>query len=133
MHTQKRNLFSLINLKYLIFGKSIIGKLLIKDELNGLGSITGASEVKYHKWFATISWGILRNCKPPIIPPTSLMHWTLQKSQALKPIVPPTPTTTTSTSTRSRSSRTPPSCSLSTTTSTRSLNATIHQITRPRS
>ncbi|POV95956.1 hypothetical protein PSTT_15931 [Puccinia striiformis] len=114
-------------------GKSIIRKLLIKDELNRLGSITGASEVKYHKWFATISWGLLRNCKPPIIPPTSNAldaskkiresHSFDLESQALKPIVPPTPTTTTSTSTRSRSSRTPPSCSLSTTTSTRSLNA----------
>ncbi|POW22240.1 hypothetical protein PSHT_01555 [Puccinia striiformis] len=77
--------------------------------------------VKYHKWFATISWGLLRNCKPPIIPPTSnaldaskLSFFRLYifireshsfdlESQALKPIVPPTPTTTTSTSTRSRS------------------------------
>ncbi|KNZ56271.1 AGC protein kinase [Puccinia sorghi] len=52
-------------------GKSIIKKLLIKDELVRLGSQTGASEVKHHKWFASISWGLLRNCKPPIIPPPS--------------------------------------------------------------
>jgi len=52
-------------------GKSIIRKLLIKDELLRLGSQTGASEVKHHKWFASISWGLLRNCKPPIIPPPS--------------------------------------------------------------
>ncbi|PLW15864.1 hypothetical protein PCASD_19723 [Puccinia coronata f. sp. avenae] len=52
-------------------GKSIIRKLLIKDELQRLGSQTGASEVKLHKWFASISWGLLRNCRPPIIPPPS--------------------------------------------------------------
>lgn len=51
--------------------KSIVRKLLIKDELIRLGSQTGASEVKHHKWFATISWGLLRHCKPPIIPPPS--------------------------------------------------------------
>ncbi|KAH9450162.1 hypothetical protein Pst134EA_026871 [Puccinia striiformis f. sp. tritici] len=97
-------------------GKSIIRKLLIKDELNRLGSITGASEVKYHKWFATISWGLLRNCKPPIIPPTSnaldasnqSFHQRQQQQRVLL---------------REVGAVEPPSCSLSTTTSTRSLNA----------
>ncbi|GAA5877162.1 hypothetical protein JCM3774_003319 [Rhodotorula dairenensis] len=48
--------------------KSIIKKLLIKDEHRRLGSQTGASEVKQHKWFANISWGLLRHQKPPIVP-----------------------------------------------------------------
>lgn len=51
-------------------GKSLIKKLLIKDETTRLGSVTGASEVKEHRWFATINWGLLRNRQPPIIPPT---------------------------------------------------------------
>ncbi|CAH7681900.1 kinase-like domain-containing protein [Phakopsora pachyrhizi] len=49
-------------------GKSLIKRLLIKDEHRRLGSQSGASEVKHHKWFLTINWGLLRNCKPPIIP-----------------------------------------------------------------
>ena len=53
------------------FGKSLIRKLLIKDEHKRLGSQSGASEVKQHKWFSTISWGLLRNSTPPIIPADS--------------------------------------------------------------
>ncbi|PWN21520.1 Pkinase-domain-containing protein, partial [Microstroma glucosiphilum] len=49
-------------------GKSLIRKLLIKDELKRMGSQSGASEVKQHKWFATLSWGLLRNLTPPIVP-----------------------------------------------------------------
>lgn len=49
-------------------GRSVVRKLLIKDEHRRLGSQSGASEVKQHKWFASISWGLLRHCKPPIIP-----------------------------------------------------------------
>ncbi|PWN27603.1 Pkinase-domain-containing protein [Jaminaea rosea] len=49
-------------------GKSLIRKLLIKDELKRMGSNSGASEVKQHKWFAPISWGLLRNLTPPIVP-----------------------------------------------------------------
>lgn len=49
-------------------GKSLIRKLLIKDEMKRLGSQSGASEVKQHKWFAPISWGLLRNSTPPIVP-----------------------------------------------------------------
>ncbi len=52
-------------------GKSLIRKLLIKDEHKRLGSQSGASEVKQHKWFAPISWGLLRNSTPPIIPANS--------------------------------------------------------------
>ncbi|TIB58115.1 hypothetical protein E3P78_04020 [Wallemia ichthyophaga] len=49
-------------------GRSLIRKLLIKDENKRLGSTSGASEVKQHKWFNTLNWGLLRNLKPPIIP-----------------------------------------------------------------
>lgn len=48
--------------------KSLIKKLLCKDEHKRLGSQSGASEVKQHKWFASISWGLLRHQKPPIVP-----------------------------------------------------------------
>ncbi|GJN90679.1 hypothetical protein Rhopal_003691-T1 [Rhodotorula paludigena] len=48
--------------------KSMIKKLLCKDEHRRLGSQSGASEVKQHKWFASISWGLLRHQKPPIVP-----------------------------------------------------------------
>ncbi|GAA5892079.1 hypothetical protein JCM5296_004050 [Sporobolomyces johnsonii] len=48
--------------------KSVIKKLLCKDEHRRLGSQSGASEVKQHKWFASINWGLLRHQKPPIIP-----------------------------------------------------------------
>ncbi|WWC69159.1 uncharacterized protein I206_103095 [Kwoniella pini CBS 10737] len=51
--------------------KSFIRKLLIKDENKRLGSGSGASEVKSHKWFGTVNWGLLRNMTPPIIPAES--------------------------------------------------------------
>ena len=51
--------------------RSLIRKLLIKDENKRLGSNSGASEVKQHKWFSNLSWGLLRNLKPPIIPNAS--------------------------------------------------------------
>ncbi|WVW82750.1 hypothetical protein I302_104761 [Kwoniella bestiolae CBS 10118] len=53
------------------FCKSFIRKLLIKDENKRLGSSSGASEVKSHKWFGTVNWGLLRNMTPPIIPAES--------------------------------------------------------------
>ena len=46
--------------------KSAIKKLLIKDEHKRLGSNSGASEVKQHKWFATVNWGLLRHMTPPV-------------------------------------------------------------------
>lgn len=49
-------------------GKDCIVKLLDKNEKTRLGSRSGASEVKSHKWFAKINWGLLRNTKPPIVP-----------------------------------------------------------------
>nr|POE46767.1 serine/threonine-protein kinase nrc-2 [Quercus suber] len=48
--------------------KSLIRKLLIKDELRRLGSRAGASDVKGHPFFKTTSWALLRHSKPPIIP-----------------------------------------------------------------
>ncbi|KAK4704420.1 protein-serine/threonine kinase, partial [Phenoliferia sp. Uapishka_3] len=70
--------------------KSVVKKLLWKDEHKRLGSQSGASEVKQHRWFASINWGqsysrllyacfthslvfkgLLRHSKPPIIPAVS--------------------------------------------------------------
>lgn len=48
--------------------KSLIRKLLIKDELRRLGSRAGASDVKTHPFFRSTSWALLRHSKPPIIP-----------------------------------------------------------------
>lgn len=52
-------------------GKDCISRLLDKSERTRLGSKSGASEVKQHKWFAKINWGLLRNTRPPIIPTSS--------------------------------------------------------------
>ena len=41
-------------------------KLLHKIESRRLGSQSGASEVKHHKWFAKTNWGLLRNERPPV-------------------------------------------------------------------
>ncbi|KAF4549110.1 Serine/threonine-protein kinase nrc-2-like protein [Elsinoe fawcettii] len=48
--------------------KSLVRKLLIKDELRRLGSRAGASDVKSHPFFRTTQWALLRHMKPPIIP-----------------------------------------------------------------
>ncbi|KAF9452051.1 Pkinase-domain-containing protein [Macrolepiota fuliginosa MF-IS2] len=48
--------------------KDCIVRLLDKDERTRLGSRSGASEVKQHKWFVKTNWGLLRNTRPPIIP-----------------------------------------------------------------
>lgn len=47
-------------------GKDCIVRLLDKDERTRLGSRSGASEVKQHKWFSKINWGLLRNSRPPV-------------------------------------------------------------------
>ncbi|KDQ64739.1 hypothetical protein JAAARDRAFT_118193 [Jaapia argillacea MUCL 33604] len=52
-------------------GKDVVVRLLDKTESTRLGSKSGASEVKQHKWFAKINWGLLRNTQPPIIPASS--------------------------------------------------------------
>lgn len=51
--------------------KDIITRLLDKRETTRLGSKSGASEVKQHKWFSKINWGLLRNTQPPIVPTAS--------------------------------------------------------------
>ncbi|KAI8817100.1 kinase-like domain-containing protein [Fimicolochytrium jonesii] len=49
--------------------KSLIRKLLIKDERKRLGSRAGASDVKAHPFFKGINWALLRHEKtPPIVP-----------------------------------------------------------------
>lgn len=48
--------------------KSVIRKLLIKDEVRRLGSRAGASDVKNHPFFKPITWALLRHMKPPMIP-----------------------------------------------------------------
>ncbi|EUC65490.1 Serine/Threonine kinase catalytic domain protein [Rhizoctonia solani AG-3 Rhs1AP] len=52
-------------------GKDIVVRLLDKNEHTRLGSHSGASEVKQHKWFAKLNWGLLRNQRPPIQPAAS--------------------------------------------------------------
>ncbi|GEQ71037.1 hypothetical protein JCM33374_g4718 [Metschnikowia sp. JCM 33374] len=48
--------------------KSLIKKLLIKDETKRLGSKMGASDIKNHVFFKTTQWALLRHQKPPMIP-----------------------------------------------------------------
>lgn len=55
--------------------KSCIRKLLIKDENKRLGSASGASEVKQHKWFASVNWGLLRNMTPPVSDSCTSTHF----------------------------------------------------------
>ncbi|TFY79401.1 hypothetical protein EWM64_g4612 [Hericium alpestre] len=52
-------------------GKDAVMRLLDKEENTRLGCKSGASEVKQHKWFAKINWGLLRNTEPPIVPASS--------------------------------------------------------------
>ncbi|KAF8205129.1 AGC/RSK protein kinase [Pholiota molesta] len=52
-------------------GKDCMARLLDKSERTRLGSKSGASEVKQHKWFAKVNWGLLRNSRPPIVPTAS--------------------------------------------------------------
>lgn len=49
-------------------GKSLIRKLLVKDESKRLGSTTGASEIKQHPFFKSVQWALLRNQQPPMVP-----------------------------------------------------------------
>ncbi|PGH01771.1 AGC/RSK/RSK-UNCLASSIFIED protein kinase [Helicocarpus griseus UAMH5409] len=48
--------------------KSLIRKLLIKDETRRLGARAGASDVKTHPFFRTTQWALIRHMKPPMIP-----------------------------------------------------------------
>lgn len=48
--------------------RSLIKKLLIKDETKRLGSKMGASDIKSHPFFKTTQWALLRHQKPPMVP-----------------------------------------------------------------
>ncbi|ODA83757.1 hypothetical protein RJ55_02273 [Drechmeria coniospora] len=48
--------------------KSLIRKLLIKDEARRLGARAGASDIKAHPFFRTTQWALIRHMKPPIVP-----------------------------------------------------------------
>ena len=48
--------------------KSLVRKLLIKDETKRIGSRAGASDVKTHPFFRQTQWALLRHMKPPMIP-----------------------------------------------------------------
>lgn len=48
--------------------RSIIRKLLTKDEKKRLGSRAGASDIKQHPFFKNTQWALLRNQRPPIVP-----------------------------------------------------------------
>jgi len=52
--------------------KSLIRKLLIKDENRRLGARAGASDIKSHPFFRTTQWALIRHGKPPIVPANSL-------------------------------------------------------------
>ncbi len=64
--SQSRGIFVTYNVDSLC--KSLIRRLLIKDELKRLGSRAGASDVKAHPFFKSTQWALLRHMKPPIIP-----------------------------------------------------------------
>jgi len=48
--------------------KSVIRKLLNKDERKRLGSKSGASDVKTASFFKGVNWALLRHQRPPIVP-----------------------------------------------------------------
>ncbi|CAO3654720.1 unnamed protein product [Mucor hiemalis] len=48
--------------------KSLIRKLLHKDENKRLGCLAGASDIKAHPFFKSINFALLRHCTPPITP-----------------------------------------------------------------
>jgi len=48
--------------------KSLIRKLLIKDETRRLGARAGASDIKAHPFFRQLQWALIRHQKPPIVP-----------------------------------------------------------------
>lgn len=48
--------------------KSLIKKLLVKEETKRLGSKMGASDIKNHPFFKSTQWALLRHQKPPMIP-----------------------------------------------------------------
>jgi protein-serine/threonine kinase len=51
--------------------KTLIRKLLHKDPKKRLGGQYGASEIKDHSFFKSVSWALIRNQTPPIVPKVS--------------------------------------------------------------
>lgn len=66
--------------------KSIVRKLLIKDERKRLGSRAGASDIKAHPFFKNTQWALLRNRVPPMVPvqakPNKDESWSAQHSSS---------------------------------------------------
>ncbi|KAJ2772132.1 serine/threonine protein kinase, AGC, partial [Coemansia nantahalensis] len=48
--------------------KAIVRRLLTKNDKKRLGSRAGAADIKQHAWFKNITWALLRNRTPPILP-----------------------------------------------------------------
>ncbi|KAJ2299220.1 serine/threonine protein kinase, AGC, partial [Coemansia sp. RSA 2704] len=48
--------------------KALVRRLLTKSDKKRLGSRAGAADVKQHPWFKSITWALLRNRTPPILP-----------------------------------------------------------------
>lgn len=55
--------------------KSFVKKLLNRDEFRRLGCKAGASDVKFHPFFKSLNFALLRNMVPPIIPPQSIPEY----------------------------------------------------------
>ncbi|KAI9505679.1 kinase-like domain-containing protein [Coemansia spiralis] len=48
--------------------KALIRRLLTKNDKKRLGSRAGAADIKQQPWFKNITWALLRNRTPPILP-----------------------------------------------------------------
>ncbi|KAJ1788308.1 serine/threonine protein kinase, AGC [Coemansia sp. RSA 2167] len=48
--------------------KALVRRLLTKSDKKRLGSRAGAADVKQHAWFKGLTWALLRNRTPPILP-----------------------------------------------------------------
>ncbi|KAJ2480663.1 serine/threonine protein kinase, AGC [Coemansia sp. RSA 2320] len=48
--------------------KALIRRLLTKSDKKRLGSRAGAADIKQNPWFKNITWALLRNRTPPILP-----------------------------------------------------------------
>eukprot|EP01025_Chloroclados_australasicus_P021632 TRINITY_DN22702_c1_g1_i3.p1 TRINITY_DN22702_c1_g1~~TRINITY_DN22702_c1_g1_i3.p1 ORF type:complete len:783 (-),score=85.28 TRINITY_DN22702_c1_g1_i3:1249-3432(-) len=59
--------------------RDLIEKLLVKDPLRRLGTEFGAEEIKAHPFFKGISWALVRNQTPPLIPKTGYRSSTMQQ------------------------------------------------------
>lgn len=60
--------------------KDLINQLLIKDPMERLGSMTGATAIKHHPFFDGVNWALLRCTAPPSIPKPA-MHQDLEATK----------------------------------------------------